>query len=558
MSIETVKSQIANFLKSDHPEVMAIKGGWGVGKTYSWNKFLLTARNNNGIALKKYSYISLFGLNSLDAFKYSIFEQVVPTDLVGSQPSIETFKQNTVGLLGSMGRKSFNLFRESSLLKGLSPAIQSLSFLWLTETLICIDDLERRGSFLCIKDVLGLVSFLKEQKKCKIVLLLNDGEDGLEDYAKYREKVIDTELWFAPTSSECVSIALDTEEPDMALLAKFAQKLDIRNIRILKKIERLVMLVRPLLSSFDRDVAYRVVHSLTLFSWCYYRSDNSIPTLDYVTNRGYSAWGIGDEFGDQEHKKWKSALNNYEYLMTDELDLVLASAVRTGYFVEADILREASKQNQLIVAAKSENSFSEAWEIYHGSLENNQSDVIARLYESFMVNVKNITPLNLNGTVTLFRELGENEKASELIAVYLEKRRDEKELFDLKTSNFFGDVRDSEIVDKFNRVHESTVTPPTAAQVLAKIVEQRGWDSKDENVLVTTTPDQYYAIFKSLKGKDIALCINACLQFGRSPDAPEQQKKISVNAIEALKRIAAESEINRRRVKKFGIEIDNA
>ena len=182
MSIDIIKSQIANFLQCNTPEVMAIKGRWGIGKTYSWNKFLLEAKKSNRIALKKYSYVSLFGLNSLDAFKYSIFEQVVSSELIGTQPSVATFKENTLSLLGSLGRKSFNIFRESSLLKGFSPAIESLSFLSLNETIICIDDLERKGNSLSIKDVLGLVSLLKEQKKCKIVLLLNDGEDGLDDY----------------------------------------------------------------------------------------------------------------------------------------------------------------------------------------------------------------------------------------------------------------------------------------------------------------------------------------------------------------------------------------
>jgi Cdc6-like AAA superfamily ATPase len=59
MSIDAIKSEITRFLKSSTPEVMAIKGSWGVGKTYSWNKFLLDAKNNTNIALEKYSYVSL-------------------------------------------------------------------------------------------------------------------------------------------------------------------------------------------------------------------------------------------------------------------------------------------------------------------------------------------------------------------------------------------------------------------------------------------------------------------------------------------------------------------
>jgi hypothetical protein len=45
------------------------------------------------------------------------------------------------------------------------------------------------------------------------------------------------------------------------------------------------------------------------------------------------------------------------------------------------------------------------------------------------------------------------------------------------------------------------------------------------------------------------------LEFGHYLDASEKQKSIAKNATEALEKIAAENDINRLRVKKFGIEI---
>ena len=76
MSVKVIKDQIFQFLSSDEPEVMAIKGEWGVGKTFSWKKFLKDASSEDKISLDRYSYVSLFGINSLEAFKYSIFENV--------------------------------------------------------------------------------------------------------------------------------------------------------------------------------------------------------------------------------------------------------------------------------------------------------------------------------------------------------------------------------------------------------------------------------------------------------------------------------------------------
>ncbi|HCT5918862.1 TPA: hypothetical protein OT220_004829, partial [Klebsiella pneumoniae] len=40
MSLEFIKEQLSDFISSTEPEVMAIQGEWGIGKTYTWNTFL--------------------------------------------------------------------------------------------------------------------------------------------------------------------------------------------------------------------------------------------------------------------------------------------------------------------------------------------------------------------------------------------------------------------------------------------------------------------------------------------------------------------------------------
>jgi hypothetical protein len=559
MSVEVIKGQIFQFLSSDEPEVMAIKGEWGVGKTFSWKKFLKEAAVAKKINLERYSYVSLFGINSLEAFKYTIFENVVKREIIGTEASIETFKNNTTSLIESFGRQSFSIFKGAPILKSFVPAIETISFLSLNNTLICIDDLERKGKGLEIKDVLGLVSLLKEQKKCKVVLLLNDGEDGLEDYEKYREKVIDIELAFAPDPKECALIAYSDGTPRYSRLQALVTSLGIKNIRILKKIERLVALSLPLVEDFEPEISDQVIHSLVLYSWSYYcsNSNEEIPPLDFITGKGYTLLGIGDEEVNDREKMWQTTLQAYNYLITDELDLVLAESVKTGYFVEDELRDKASAKNQQIVASKSEKSFTEAWQLYHDTFNDNGDEVIKGLYESFKKNCKYITPTNLNGTVSLFRELGEDGKADEIIEIYIENRKEETELFNMKENNFFGDIRDKEVINRFNDVYNQSVTTETAKQVLDRIAGKNSWnDQSDEVILADTSVDEYYDLFKSEVGRHLSSFVTTCLKFGQFGNASEQQKEIASRATEALRRIAAESEINKRRVKKFGVDLD--
>lgn len=560
MSVEVIKDQIFQFLSSDQPEVMAIKGEWGVGKTFSWKKFLKEACAENKLNLERYSYVSLFGINSLEAFKYTIFENVIKKEIIGTEASLETFKSNTTSLIESFGRQSFNFLKGAPVIKSFSPAIETISFLSLNKTLICIDDLERKGKGLEIKDVLGLISLLKEQKRCKVVLLLNDGEEGLGDYEKYREKVIDTELAFAPDPEECAEIAYSEQTPNYSRLRELTTSLGIRNIRILKKIERLATLALPLTEEFESEILDQVLHSLVLFAWSYFcsSSNEEIPPLEFITRKGYVLLGIGDEEVSDQQKKWQTTLQAYNYQLTDELDLLLSEAVKTGYFVVDEFKQKAADKNQQIIASKSEGSFSNAWRLYHDTFNDDGDEVINSLYQSFKENCKYITPANLNGTVSLFRELGEEEKASEIIDIYIENRKDETELFNMKENNFFGDIRDKEVIDKFNETYNRSVTTETAKQVLERIAGRSGWNQSDEVVLASTSVDDYYNLFKTESGRHLSSFVTTCLKFGQFGNASDQQKEIANRATEALRRIAGESEINKRRVKKFGVSLEDA
>ena len=506
MSIKTIKQQINKFISHDTPEVMAIKGAWGVGKTYAWNKFLSDAQKEGQVSLKKYSYISMFGINSLDAFKHAIFENIVDRELIGVGASIETLKQNTSSLLKNFTGKSFMAFKDIPFFKGFTPVIESFSFLYINQTLICIDDLERKGRTLDIRDILGLISLLKEQKKCKVTILLNDGEDGLEEYSKYKEKVIDLEIIFAPTATECAEIAFQKNSYESDKLKELTPKLGIKNIRVLKKIEKLVELSIPLASSYEKELREQLIHSLVLFTYCHYcsKSVQDIPPLEFTTHLGYNFLGIGAAQDDnEEKKKWRSLLHSYNYNHTDSFDLVLAESIRAGYFIEEDFKREAEKKNGEIIASRSLGSFKESWNLYHETFDNNTDDVISGIYESFKKNTKYISTNDLNGTVTLFRQLGEDKKASEIIDIYIQERMDEKKLFDLASNNFFGDIIDPEILHRFNDIYKELSTKESAKQVLERIAGKNGWIENDIFVLASTTTDEYYSLFKSLQAEQI-------------------------------------------------------
>ena len=104
MSTALIESEIKRFLRSDTPEVLCLKGKWGVGKTFAWRKWLSEVQDDLTLAATKYAYVSLFGLNSLESLRYSIFESTVTPEHLMTGPS--------VGTLDKLVRKGFELGRK--------------------------------------------------------------------------------------------------------------------------------------------------------------------------------------------------------------------------------------------------------------------------------------------------------------------------------------------------------------------------------------------------------------------------------------------------------------
>lgn len=109
MTLKAVKDQIKQFLASPTPEVLAIRGAWGTGKTYLWNSLLKAAAETQTIGLRKYAYVSLFGTTTLDSAKVGVFQNTVETTQIGRPPSLESFKKNSDGFWASLGRSSSKL-----------------------------------------------------------------------------------------------------------------------------------------------------------------------------------------------------------------------------------------------------------------------------------------------------------------------------------------------------------------------------------------------------------------------------------------------------------------
>tara|TARA_A100001391_G_C4873380_1_gene225987 strand:+ start:101 stop:580 length:480 start_codon:yes stop_codon:yes gene_type:complete len=145
MSLSYIGEVYERFLASPDAEVIAIKGGWGGGKTYHWNNMISKESVACSSYLKRYSYVSLFGVDSLESLKYKIFESCIDIEYVKDGVNDKTLNKNMSNLWSRYGKKGIFHFRNIPATSGYFSMLESFLFTSVTNIIICLDDIERRG-----------------------------------------------------------------------------------------------------------------------------------------------------------------------------------------------------------------------------------------------------------------------------------------------------------------------------------------------------------------------------------------------------------------------------
>ena len=282
---------------------IAITGQWGIGKTYFWKNFIstkakseqdrqylpLSIRNRHkNIFNKKYAYVSLFGIESLLELKTAICVNL----------SSNYFNEDGTKTLEFpiLFKKSVSAFKDVRVSKvGISSSariIDSLLFLQVKDAIICFDDFERLSKKLDIKDVMGLANFLKLEKNCQVILLLDENKaDKQSEYFAYKEKLVDQEIKI--TSIKPLIENYDIELDLRNLLIEFSEKLEIHNFRFFQKI---LKLYQRFINELHHPVAYSTKETILIRILQGYLI-NDFPDLEYE-------WQLNEHFIEKDKEGW--------------------------------------------------------------------------------------------------------------------------------------------------------------------------------------------------------------------------------------------------------------
>jgi hypothetical protein len=559
-----IEPTLRHLLTRPAPFICLVKGQWGVGKTYFIKQFI--RENHPVIAKQNYAYVSLFGISGPDELIQAIYLNTIPTKTL-AQPLADVFSRASSD--DALDRVKLFVGRAKPLVSRLAGIplfgannlrafVVSNAAHWFTRnTLIVVDDLERHGSSFSIRDILGILTDLKEERGCQIIIVMNEDalqkDGGDKPYFETKEKVIDRELTFEPTIEDAVAIGL-TEKAKNQLAAECCLKLQIGNIRTIQKIDGALRQLRETLAelqmtipeSFDQQIQTTTV----LAAWAYWERIIDIDDLEKM-EPGDSTIALMEEAQARYTDKQKDLfqrVRDYGYAFSDDTDKLLIRFIRTGA-IDKEELRLRVQENDATVLKHQRNAAMEqAWEVYRGTLRPNVEEVVNALYEAHVAGIEDAQFGSVGPAVWVLRELGAEDKADDLTARFFHRTNP---IDSFSSYPFKEMIRDEKFLETWKETTEREIPDERSLdETINSYYFDKGRAMEDFKRLSQFSEEEFYEWFRTTTNPKVLSVASALsrIQY-RLPQATAEIEKIERDVQAALRRISGENKISQVRLR---------
>lgn len=197
--MEKLEKILAECREREEKICVLISGEWGIGKTYSVNKWFEEKKEEYDCR-----YVSVFGKNDLRQIETDIILNILDKPKVLEEldkkkkfrlkkDSSKVFKEIGFNALkNAVSAKIGVVFEWGELIKNLR--IDELEPEEQNNKILCIDDIERLSEEISLKDILGLIE--RTSKNFNVIILMNPKQIGENEaiFKLYKEKIIDYEF----------------------------------------------------------------------------------------------------------------------------------------------------------------------------------------------------------------------------------------------------------------------------------------------------------------------------------------------------------------------------
>jgi hypothetical protein len=567
----SIRERLREFINDPSHTAMVLGGGWGEGKTYFWQRFASDHAKEGKVHRPNYAYVSLFGVNSLAELRNALAVRIHSVDHMDRLTFMELMDADVAQAGGRLKRALAELFSGPSSkgagisvphasFSNIAPLYMAWAYHGVRNALICVDDIERRGKGLDLKDVLGLIADLVNERKCSVIAILNDGAlagDELKAWNDSREKVFMGELrWYGTCDTSLgyvYNLSMTDEDERMAIDA--IKELDIANIRIIQRIQMAIGQVLPKLSMpMLLPTRREIIRGLAIITYARSGQGCGAPPVAML-RKSQLVRDAAIEAARQNGKKldktpqelaWEALFRRYGYHIDGQLDELLDKSVGDGYpdLVPLELAvrtfdAQARKNTQ-------HQAMQDAWDLYHEKVGDNAAEVIAAVYRAYLDCATDLAAPQADASIGLIRDLGDPVKADIMADTWIAARSLERWV-ELSPENvaIFGGISDASFVQKINHAYENALTSqmPDFATMMESVRKGSGYSNTIIEGLGAASVATYIDYFRA-QGLDAAKTL-----LSLPPSGLTALQQVREKTLEALATIARESVIDRRRVR---------
>ncbi|AEX21992.1 P-loop NTPase fold protein [Vibrio sp. EJY3] len=228
-----------NLKNQDFPPIVALTGGWGVGKTYYITNELMPALIDDEALPNKVEYISLTGVSKLSDFKDKLISKTYFTNsndighakglLRGTLAFIQTATKGTDEAAASSAL--------NAIVKGASGAIRESVLSRVENVIFVIDDLERVSDKKVINQILGECLDLSLNNHVKFIIVFN--EDKTKGNIQGSDKFFSAKIVYSKSYDDLIKLLLikysNLNNYEDGIKIKIKEK-GLTNIRVLMRL----------------------------------------------------------------------------------------------------------------------------------------------------------------------------------------------------------------------------------------------------------------------------------------------------------------------------------
>lgn len=544
-----------------------LQGRWGRGKTHAWNAVWdrYSAQMMYGERPSvSYSYVSLFGVETMAELKTSIYINTQTPSVVPPLTKFSGWVERGRRLMPNVKRVLSNAEKlDPKKLAGLSAIMQAIGSYATKNMLICIDDIERRGKGLRLLDVLGLISNLVERKNCRVIAILNPDSldaDDARTWAAQREKVFDSEMTFDPTPMDCANMVFG-EEPNSSI-EEFAKRdmidLGVTNIRIIERSARTLRAVIPLTKLTTRcpEGLEYISRSVCLLVYCNFGHGEGAPTIRFVEETAHMGYRKTEGLTVEE-SYWSEFLQSYDYYFPNRIDTLLKKFVVHGQIEAQEFEYAYDLLIKYLRSGAAKATYESAWNLWHNSFVDNKEAVLEAFRAALPLVIETIGPNDANSVAHFLHERGEAKWADDFARAWVDVRARWGRIEELRNSslNAWTNITYPALIEYAKDAY-SKRRPLRAISHLFEAYAVRKVDELDAESLAASAVDDIREYILINQNTSTNEAIRYCLTLGatgREPYVAAREKIVAV-----LRDIAASSEALQSRLRdRFPTAFDN-